>query len=34
MDQAEIKKARKLICKCFIWKTREQALYKRIRRRI
>ena len=34
MDLAKIKKARKLIYRCFIWKTREQTLYKRIRRRI
>ena len=34
MDQAKIKKARKFIYRCFIWKTKEQKLYERIRRRI
>ena len=29
MDQTKIKKARKLIYKCFIWKTREKTLYKK-----
>ena len=30
----KLKKARKPIYRCFIWKTRGQTLYKRIRRRI
>ena len=34
LDQAKIKKARKLIYRCFIWKTRQQTLHQRIRRRI